>query len=158
MTMAAYEILCRVFGSIDWCMSIIYHLYSLRVHRLLPCKKATYFSGFVTLFFDTVSISSFLSRCSASLSTDPLFSFRSLSSARDKTMKTAGDLLTASSGGVGVGEEDFSKRSKRKTKRRLCPGLCSAWILIKKVPSLYRFWIRNLKWIRCLVNSQCFVV
>ena len=21
--------------------------------------------------------------------------------------------------------------------------------------SLYRFWIRNLKWVRCLVNSQC---
>ena len=58
MTLAAYEILCRVFGSIEWCMSIIYHLYSMRVHRLLSCNKATYFSGFVTLFFDTVSISS----------------------------------------------------------------------------------------------------
>ena len=76
-------------------------------------------------FFDTVSISSFLSRCSASMSTDPLFSFRSLSSARDKTIKTAGHLLTASAGGRG-GEEDFSKRSKRKIKQRLCTGLCSA--------------------------------
>ena len=71
----------------------------LHVHRLLSWNKATYFSGFVTLFFDTVSISSLLSRCSASLSTDPLFSFRSLSSARDKTIKTAGDLLTASARG-----------------------------------------------------------
>ena len=78
-------------------MSIIYHLYSLRVHRLPSCNKATYFSGFVTLFFDTVSISSFLSRGSARL--DPLFSFRSLSRARDKTIKTAADLLTASAGG-----------------------------------------------------------
>ena len=160
MTIAAYEILCRVFGSIDWCMSIIYHLYSLRVHRLLSCNKATYFSGFVTLFFDTVSIPPLLSRCSASLSTDPLFSFRSLSSARDKTIKTAGYLLTASAGGRGGGRR-FFERSKRKIKQRLCTGLCSAWILIKKVliwASLYRFWIRNLKWIRCLVNSQCFVV
>ena len=96
-------------------MSTIYHLYNLRVHRLLSCNNATYFSGFVTLFYDTVSISSFLSRCSASMSTDPLFSFRSLSSARDKTIKTAGHLLTASAGGRG-GEEDFSKRSKRTIK------------------------------------------
>ena len=38
---------------------------------------------------------------------------------------------------------------------------CSAWIRIEKVPirsSLYTFWIWNLKWIRCLVNSQYFVV
>ena len=99
--------------SIDWCMSIIYHLYSLRIHRLLSCNKATYFSGFVTLFFDTVSISSFLSRCSASLSTDPLFSFRSLSSARDKTIKTAGYLLTASAGGRGGGRRFFEKIEKK---------------------------------------------
>ena len=34
-------------------------------------------------------------------------------------------------------------------------------IRIEKVPiwsSLFRFWIRNLKCIRCLVNSRCFVV
>ena len=63
--------------------------------------------------FDTVSISSLLSRCSASLSTDPLFSFRSLSSARDKTIKTAGDLLTASAGGRGGGRRFFEKIEKK---------------------------------------------
>ena len=94
-------------------MSIIYHLYSLRVHRLLSCNKATYFSGFVTLFFDTVFISSLLRRCSASMSTDPLFSFRSLSSTRDKTIKTAGDLLTASAGGRGGGRRFFEKIEKK---------------------------------------------
>ena len=38
---------------------------------------------------------------------------------------------------------------------------CSARIRIEKVPirsSLYTFWIWNLKWIRCLVNSQYFEV
>ena len=44
-------------------------------------------------------VSSFLSRCSASLSTDPLFSYRSSSSARDKTIKPSRDLLTASARG-----------------------------------------------------------
>ena len=42
-----------------------------------------------------------------------------------------------------------------------CLSRCSAWLRIEKVPiwsSLFRFWIRNLKWIRCLVNSRCFVV
>ena len=107
-------------------MLTIYHLYSLRVHSLLKCNKATCFSGFVSLFFDTVSISSFLSRCSASLTTDPLFSLRSLSSARDKTIKTAGDLFYRQCKGVGVGKEDFSKRSKIKIKQRLGTGLCSA--------------------------------
>ena len=102
-------------------MLTIYHLYSLRVHSLLKCNKATCFSGFVSLFFDTVSISSFLSRCSASLTTDPL-----LSSARDKTIKTAGDLFYRQCKGVGVGKEDFSKRSKIKIKQRLGTGLCSA--------------------------------
>ena len=34
------------------------------VHRLLSCNKAPYFSGFVTLFFDTGIVSSLLSRCS----------------------------------------------------------------------------------------------
>ena len=37
---------------------------------------------------------------------------------------------------------------------------CSACTRIEKVPiwsSLYGFRNRNLKWIRCLVNSQCFV-
>ena len=67
----------------------INHLsYSLRrggsVHRLLSCNKVTYFSGFVTLFFDTGFVLSSLSRCSASLSTDPLFSFRSSSRAHAK--------------------------------------------------------------------------
>ena len=38
---------------------------------------------------------------------------------------------------------------------------CITWIQIEKLPiwlSLDRFWIRKLKWIRCLVISQCFVV
>ena len=77
-----------MFGSIDWCTSIIYH--TIRPHTL-PGSL---------LYFVTRFVSSFLSRC-------------------------------------------------------------SAWIRIEQVPiwsSLYRFWIWNLKWIRCLVNSQYFVV
>ena len=68
------------------------YYHAIRLHT-------TYVSRFVSLFYDTVFVSSFLSRCSASLSTDPLFSSRSLWSARDKTIKTAGDLLTASARG-----------------------------------------------------------
>ena len=30
MTLATYKIICRVFGSIDWCRSIIYHTIRLR--------------------------------------------------------------------------------------------------------------------------------
>ena len=45
MTLAAYEILCRVFGCIDWCTSIFYHIACGQeggrgggsVHRLLSC-------------------------------------------------------------------------------------------------------------------------
>ena len=151
MTLAAYEILCRAFGSIYWCTSIIwliYHLHSLctgggSVHGLLSCNKATYFSVFVTLFFDMFR----RFWADAALVCPQILC---LMSAYYKTIKTAGgDLLTASESGEGWGKKIFRKKTKRKIKQRLCTGLCSAWIL--KVPiwsSLYRFWIRNLKWIR----------
>ena len=42
-----------------------------------------------------------------------LFSFRSLSNARDKIIKTAGGLSDRECKGGGVGKEDFSKRSKK---------------------------------------------
>ena len=153
MTLAAYEILCRAFGSIYWCTSIIwliYHLHSLctggggSVHGLLSCNKATYFSVFVTLFFDTFR----RFWADAALVCPQILC---LMSAYYKTIKTAGGgFIDRQWEGGGVGEEEFSKKkTKRKIKQRLCTGLCSAWIL--KMPiwsSLYRFWIRNLKWIR----------
>ena len=86
MTLAAYEILCRVFGSIDWCTSITFH--TIRLHTFPDSL----------LYFATGYVSSFLNRW-------------------------------------------------------------SAWIRIEQVPissSLYRFWNRNLKWIRCLVNVLTF--
>ena len=71
------------------------YYHAIRLHT-------TYFSGFVSLFYDTVFVSSFLSRCSASLSTDPLFSFRSLW----RKIKTRGGFIDCQCKGVGVGEEE----------------------------------------------------
>ena len=44
MTWATYEIICWLFGSIDWCISIIYH--KIRVHTL-PDSLLYFVTGFV---------------------------------------------------------------------------------------------------------------
>ena len=71
-----------------------------------------------------------------SLFTDPLFSLRSLSSARNR-FKNRGGFIDRQRKGVGVGEEEnrrslffflalrtrqFFEKQKRKTKQRLCTG------------------------------------
>ena len=71
-----------------------------------------------------------------SLFTDPLFSLRSLSSARNR-FKNRGGFIDRQRKGVGVGEEEnrrslffflallarqFFEKRKRKTKQRLCTG------------------------------------
>ena len=57
MTLATCKILCRVFGSIDWCTSIIYHTIRLQT---FPDSSIRNPDNFVTGF-----VLSFLSRCSA---------------------------------------------------------------------------------------------
>ena len=85
---SAYEWLCRVFESINWCTSIVYHK-----------TRLYHFTGLVTLFCYWVRFVVF------------------------KQMQRMNSIWKGA---------DLRKSH----------GFC----------------IRNLKWIRCLVNSQCFVV
>ena len=153
MTLATYEILCRVFGSIYWCTSIIYHI---------ACVEGGLYTGYyhairLHTFLDSLLVV-FKQKQRAPACPQALYFLFEVRRARViKKEKPRGICWPPAQGGR-CGGKDFLKRTKRKIKQRLCTGLCSAWILIKKVPSLYRFWIRNLKWIRCLLNSQCFVV
>ena len=77
------------------------------VHGLLSCNKATYFSVFVTLFFDMFR----RFWADAALVCPQILC---LMSAYYKTIKTSGgDLLTASERGEGWGKKSFRKKKRK---------------------------------------------